>query len=96
MKQFNGSKARFDVGRESYALYKEDPKSTDVIADPYVRRPGSFNRAAPQHIRNFLECVRSRQQPNAPVEAGQATNVILCLAMDSLRQGKRMDFKPRA
>lgn len=96
MKQFNGSKARFDVGRESYALYREDPKSTDVIADPYVRRPGSFNRAAPQHIRNFLECVRSRQQPTAPVEAGQATNVVLCLAMDSLRQGKRMDFKPRA
>jgi len=92
MKQFNGSKARFDVGRESYALYKEDPKALDLVADPNVRLPGSFGSAARQHIRNFLDCVRTRNEPNAPIEAGQYTNVVLCLAMESLRTHRRMQF----
>jgi hypothetical protein len=54
------------------------------------RKPGSFGLAAPMHIRNFLECIKSRREPNAPVEAGQATNIVLCMAMDSLRKGRRL------
>ena len=34
--QYNGSKARFDVGRESYALYREDPKAIEL--KPSVRK----------------------------------------------------------
>jgi predicted dehydrogenase len=45
-------------------------------------------------INNFLECVQSRKDPNAPVEAGQATNIVLALALDSLRSGKRIQYKP--
>jgi hypothetical protein len=41
------------------------------------------------HIRNLLECVKSRQEPNAPVEAGHATSVALCMAMEALRRGVR-------
>jgi hypothetical protein len=44
------------------------------------------------HIRNFLECVRSRKDPNATVEMGQYTNVALCMAMESVRTGKRVRF----
>ncbi|HTM47997.1 MAG TPA: Gfo/Idh/MocA family oxidoreductase [Bryobacteraceae bacterium] len=89
LKQFHGTKARLDVGREWYALY---PESNAVEMKPSVekKRPGSFNSAAPSHIRNFLECIRSRRDPNAPVEAGQATNIVLCMTMDSLRQGRRL------
>ncbi len=89
MKQFHGDKARFDVGREWYALY---PEQKDIDMKPSVekKKPGSFSLAAPAHIRNFLECIRSRKDPNAPVEAGQATNIVLCMAMDSLRTGKRL------
>lgn len=96
MKQFHGSKARFDVGRESYALYKEDPKAIDLVPNPHVRRPGSFATAARQHIRNFLECVQTRRQPNATVETAQYTNVVLCLAMESLRTGKRIEYRAPA
>lgn len=91
IKQFHGSKARFDVGRESYALY---PESNAIEMKPSVekKKPGSFNQAAPSHIRNFLDCIRSRKEPNAPVEAGQATNIVLCMAMDSLRKGRRLQW----
>ena len=90
LKQFHGNKARFDVGRESYSLYPEQPASLDLKATVEKRKPGSFNSAAPSHIRNFLECIRSRKEPNAPVEAGQSANIALCMTMDSLRQGRRL------
>ncbi|MCZ2149579.1 MAG: Gfo/Idh/MocA family oxidoreductase [Bryobacterales bacterium] len=96
LEQFHGDKARFDVGRESYALYTEDPKAIDLVANPNVRKPGSFNGAARAHIRNFLECVRTRQEPNAPIEVGQYTNVVLCMAMESLRTGRRIRWNAQS
>jgi predicted dehydrogenase len=95
LQQFHGTKARFDVGRESYTLW---PQSTAVDMKPGVNRrePGSFGRAAPAHVRNFLECIRSRKDPNAPVEAGQATNIVLCMAMQSLREGRRLKWSAAA
>jgi hypothetical protein len=92
MKQFHGYKARFDVGRESYALYPEDPKALEMKPSKEVKRPGSFNPATRAHIRNFLECVRSRKDPNATVEMGQSTNVALCMGMEALKTGKRIRF----
>jgi predicted dehydrogenase len=96
MKQFHGDKARFDVGRESYALYPEDPKAVDLKPSESKSEPGTFSRAVRLHIRNFLECVETRRDPNATVEMGQATNVILCMAMDALRTGRRMRYNASA
>lgn len=93
LKQFHGSKARLDVGREGYALF---PESQDVELKPAqeVKRPGSFSSATRDHIRNFFDCIRTRQDPNAPVEAGQATNIVLVMAMESLRAGRRIRWNP--
>jgi len=95
LKQFHGNKARFDVGREWYALYPEQPAALEMRASVEKKKPGSFNSAAPSHIRNFLECIRRRKEPNAPVEAGQAANIALCMTMDSLRQGRRLRWNPQ-
>jgi len=92
IKQFHGSKARFDVGREWYSLYPEQKTAIDLKASEEKKKPGSFSSAAPSHIRNFLECIRSRKDPNAPVEAGQGTAIVLAMAMDSLRSGKRLKW----
>ncbi|MBK9166651.1 MAG: Gfo/Idh/MocA family oxidoreductase [Bryobacterales bacterium] len=95
LKQFHGSQARFDVAREWYRLY---PESREIYMRPSVNveRPGSFGPATRAHIRNFLECVRSRKDPTAPVEAGQATNIVLVMALDSLRSGKRLRWNSAA
>ena len=89
IKQFHGDKARFDVGREWYALY---PESNAIDMKPSLERksPGSFNQATLSHIRNFMDCIGSRKDPNAPVEAAQTTNIVLCMAMESLRTGRRL------
>jgi predicted dehydrogenase len=89
LKQFHGNKARFDVGREGYALF---PQSADLDMKPSisVRKPGTFEPATRAHIRNFLECIKTRKDPNATVEMGNHTAVVLCMAIEALRQGRRM------
>lgn len=95
MKQFHGAKARLDVGREGFRLYPEqtEPELKAVKEDI---QPGSFGPATRQHIRNFLECVRSRKDPTAPVEAGQATAIVLCMTLDSLKSGRRLRWNAEA
>lgn len=95
MKQFHGSKARFDVGREGYQLF---PESNAVEMKPSISvlKPGSFTPATRAHIRNFLECIHTRKDPNATVEMGQSTNIVLAMAMDSLRNGRQVRWNAAA
>ncbi|MDD2598831.1 MAG: Gfo/Idh/MocA family oxidoreductase [Kiritimatiellae bacterium] len=44
------------------------------------------------HMRNWMECVRSRKQPNAPVEAGYSHAVALVMSNASMREGMRAAF----
>ena len=60
-----------------------------------VKQPGSFSSATRSHIRNFIESIRTRRDPSAPVEAGQATNIVLCMAMESLRTGRRLRWNAK-
>jgi predicted dehydrogenase len=95
IQQYHGDKARLDLGRESYALWPEQ-QTRDIKPSVEQKAPGAFNFATLAHIRNFMECIASRKDPNAPVEGGQATNILLCMAMDSLRSGKRLRWNAAA
>jgi len=44
------------------------------------------------HMRNWMECIRSRTQPNAPIEAGYSHAVALIMANAALRTGQRTEF----
>jgi len=44
------------------------------------------------HMRNWLECVRSRAQPNAPVEAGYQHAIACIMANAAARTGLRVTF----
>jgi len=93
MNQFHGFKARLDVGRESYELWPQQ-NAVDMKPSVKVEQPGTFTPATRQHIRNFLECVKSRQQPNATVENGRSTRIVLSLAIESMRTGRRLNWNP--
>jgi predicted dehydrogenase len=45
------------------------------------------------HMQNFLDCVRSRQQPIAPIEAGYAHSVAVIMADEALTSGRRMVYE---
>jgi len=42
------------------------------------------------HHRNFIECIRSRKTPNAPLEQGVSSAIMINLANLSYRTGKKM------
>ena len=94
MMQFHGSKARFDLRREAYALYPEDRAALDLKASIEKRMPGTFDPAIRVHIRNFLECVRTRKDPNATVENGLAASIPACMSVEAFRTGRRVRFDP--
>jgi predicted dehydrogenase len=89
--QFHGAKARFDLGRESWAI---TPQSSAIDIKPAreQRMPNTFEAASRAHVRHFLDCLRNRAQPNATVETGQWTNIVLGLAVESLRTGRRVEW----
>jgi predicted dehydrogenase len=44
------------------------------------------------HMKNWLECLRSRKQPNAPVEAGYQHSIATIMANAAVRTGERVTF----
>ena len=46
------------------------------------------------HMKNWLECLRTRKAPNAPMEAGYAHAVAGIMADESFLRGKRMAYDP--
>ena len=44
------------------------------------------------HIRNWMECVRSRKQPNAPVEAGYSHSIATIMTNAAVHTGAKVTF----
>lgn len=44
------------------------------------------------HMRNWMECLRSRKQPNGDIEAGYSHSVALSMAVRALHTGRRVGF----
>lgn len=44
------------------------------------------------HVKNWMECVRSRKQPNAPVEAGYQHSIANIMATAAYRTGQKITF----
>ena len=44
------------------------------------------------HVRNWMECVRSRKQPNAPIEAGYNHAIAVIMSNAAYRTGQKVTF----
>jgi len=53
----------------------------------------SFEISSP-HMQNFIDCVRSRENPIAPVEVGCSTNTLCCLANISRELNRPVKWDP--
>jgi predicted dehydrogenase len=60
------------------------PDSRSGQPDPRVEGEG--------HVRNWLECVRSRKTPNAPIEVGYAHSVASIMCFRAWETGRRQVF----
>ncbi len=53
------------------------------------------DRLTSAHMRNWMECIRSRQQLNAPVEAGYNHSVACIMTNAAVRTGSQIKFLPK-
>jgi predicted dehydrogenase len=44
------------------------------------------------NVRNWMECVRTRKQPNADIEAGYRHSVALCMTIAAMHSGRKISF----
>ncbi len=88
--EFVGSEGRVMVGRcrietEPESLLEAEFTEADIL--PY---------GSPGQIQNFLECVRTRQQPVAPAEAGHRSATVCHIGNIAMRLGRRLQWDPHA
>jgi predicted dehydrogenase len=96
MIEFMGTDATLYVDRGRYELYaekprKEKPSEEMVLGQRDLGRGRDFYDKPDGellHLTNWIECVRQRKQPNAPVEAGVWAAAAAHLANQALRAGQ--------
>jgi len=91
--QLDGDRARLDIGRENWNLYMRGAEET-VAAQ--MQSELGFGHATDLHVANFLECVRSRRRPTAPVALGFQAALVVQMANMSWKQGRRLRWNAAA
>lgn len=86
MNHLDGDKARMDIGREECKVYLEGTEETPAISRKSEK---GFNWATDLHVQNFLECVRTRKTPTAPMYLGFQAALVVQMANLSLKAGRR-------
>jgi len=87
MNHLDGDQARMDIGRETCRVYNQGDEDRVAIEKTSVK---GFGWATDLHVQNFLECVRNRKKPTAPMALGFQAALVVQMANLSLRQGRRL------
>ena len=66
--EFRGTDATLKVNRGGFSVYREGAsRDQNPVLTEHSYRDGTID-----HMENFFNCVRSRKEPNAPIETGVA------------------------
>jgi predicted dehydrogenase len=87
LNQFDGDNARLDVGREDLRLY---PQGSDDDPSTTYKSARGFSYATDLHVANFVECIRSRKTPTAPIALGFQATLVVQMANLSLKNGRQV------
>jgi predicted dehydrogenase len=92
MNHLDGDQARMDIGREECRVYMEGAEETPAISRKSEK---GFGWATDLHVQNFLECVRTRKTPAAPMHKGFQAALVVQMANTSLKTGRRMKWNAK-
>jgi predicted dehydrogenase len=73
------------------------PHREQIQPEPWVKplkEPGSSDEQFNLHVRNFLDCIKSRQRPIADIEQGHQATTACHLANISLKTGRKIKWDP--
>ncbi len=85
--QLDGDLARMDIGREELKVF---PQGAEEEASIQVKSERGFGYATDLHVQNFLECVRTRKTPTAPMWLAFQAALVVQMANLSLKHGRRV------
>jgi predicted dehydrogenase len=89
---FHGTKGTLSIMRNGFTITPETwRKATKPEIEP-MQMKGDGNEAQNLHVRNFLDCVKSRQRPIADVEEGHLTAVMCHLGNIATRLGRSLNW----
>ncbi|HET9322116.1 MAG TPA: Gfo/Idh/MocA family oxidoreductase, partial [Bryobacteraceae bacterium] len=106
-----GKKATLvNIGGEGSPRWKLVEEKGNHEDDPFVQRAEKYvllpgNDKLPptfmgdedlSHMTNWLECLRSRKAPNATVLNGYAHSVVVIMAAQAYREGRKLFWNPKA
>jgi predicted dehydrogenase len=89
LNQLDGDRARMDIGREELRVFRQGEEETPALERKSER---GFGFATDLHVMNFLECVRTRGRPAAPIEVGFQAALVVQMANLSLDRGRRIKW----
>jgi hypothetical protein len=82
LNQLDGDRARLDVGREEFKVYRQGNEEQPEVAQ--------YSELGFGHATELHECVRTRQTPTAPISVGFQAALVSQMANMALKLGRRL------
>ncbi|MGH9847027.1 MAG: Gfo/Idh/MocA family protein [Blastocatellia bacterium] len=89
---FHGTKGSLSIMRDGFTIAPETWRKRDKPEIEPMQVRGNPNESQERHIRNFIECIRSRQRPVADVEEGHLTATVCHLGNIATRLGRSLQW----
>jgi predicted dehydrogenase len=93
LSQLDGDRARMDIGREELKVFLKGSEEEPAIVKKSLK---GFGYATDLHVQNFLECVRTRKTPTAPMHVAFQAALVVQMANISLKNGRRYKWNASA
>jgi predicted dehydrogenase len=95
-----GSKGTLVHDESDQVLYlpqgKRAADEAQALAAPGAKAPAGYSDSTLQHMQNFFDCVRSRNQPVCPFEMGFRAAITCQMAITSYRQQRTVRWDSKA
>jgi predicted dehydrogenase len=88
---FRGTEATLKLNRSGFGVYHEGVSGRE---NPVVKAD-SFRDGTIDHMQDFFDCVRTRKEPNAPVETGVSAARAGHIANLAYRRGGQITWPPK-
>ncbi len=100
--RFEGTEGWVEYGYQGLKTYPESLKTSKIgpneihlpVSNPQ-RTEESSKYHIPDHVRNFLNCVKSRQDPIAPVETGHRSATVCHIGNIAMQLHRKLQWDPK-
>ncbi|MDX2049305.1 MAG: Gfo/Idh/MocA family oxidoreductase [Chitinophagaceae bacterium] len=86
---FIGNDATLVINRDGWEIFPEAENGAYKVA-PFPKQPGKETHE--EHVKNWIECIKTRKDPNCTVENGRLVALYAHAANIALRTGSRLEW----